>query len=163
MERRVMDPTVRSSGLRKGAAALVIFVAVLRGLFIPENVGEGWAFTLASLEGVFGVALLLRPWRYDETGELRTGEHIARIYYIVGAIGLAVIIALDIAVATVGLPIAGQASESTLTRPVFIVDTILQMIATGLLVALALRPPSEEPVSEFDPAERDVSEPDAHE
>lgn len=130
-----------STNLRYSAAALLILAGFLRALFPPENLGQSWTFGVAVFMALFGAIFLLRPWRYGESGELKDGEDTARIYYMVAAALAALAILLDVITATVGLPIAGKASESTLTSPIFIVQTILEIGAIGVLIALTLRKP----------------------
>lgn len=140
MVRRAMESS-RSTNLRYSAAALLILTGFLRALFPPDNLGQSWTFGLAMFLALFGAILLLRPWRYGEAGELKDGEDTARIYYLVAAATTVLFILFDIITATVGIPVAGKASESTLTSPLFIVETILEVGTIGLLIALSLRKP----------------------
>ncbi|HEU4792274.1 MAG TPA: hypothetical protein VFS96_01320 [Nitrolancea sp.] len=140
MVRRAME-SPGSTNLRYSAAALLILTGFLRALFPPDNLGQSWTFGLAMFLALFGAILLLRPWRYGESGELKDGEDTARIYYLVAAATTVLFILFDIITATVGIPVAGKASESTLTSPLFIVETILEVGTIGLLIALSLRKP----------------------
>ncbi len=140
MVRRAMESS-GSTNLRYSAAALLILTGFLRALFPPDNLGQSWTFGLAMFLALFGAILLLRPWRYGEAGELKDGEDTARIYYLVAAATTVLFILFDIITATVGIPVAGKASESTLTSPLFIVETILEVGTIGLLIALSLRKP----------------------
>lgn len=140
MVRRAME-SPGSTNLRYSAAALLILTGFLRALFPPDNLGQSWTFGLAMFLALFGAILLLRPWRYGEAGELKDGEDTARIYYLVAAATTVLFILFDIITATVGIPVAGKASESTLTSPLFIVETILEVGTIGLLIALSLRKP----------------------
>jgi hypothetical protein len=140
MVRRAMESS-GSTNLRYSAAALLILTGFLRALFPPENVGQSWTFGLSMFLALFGAIFLLRPWRYGTSGELRDGEETARFYYLVAAAMIVVFIVFDIIVATVGLPVAGKASETMLTSPVFIAETIMEVVALGTLIVLSLRKP----------------------
>ena len=140
MVRRAMESS-GSTNLRYSAAALLILTGILRALFPPDNLGQSWTFGLAMFLALFGAILLLRPWRYNGAGELQDGEDTARIYYLIGAAMAALFILLDIISATVGMPYAGKASESMLTSPIFIIETILEIGSIGVLIALSLRKP----------------------
>lgn len=140
MVRRAMESS-GSTNLRYSAAALLILTGLLRALFPPENVGQSWTFGLSMFLALFGAIFLLRPWRYGASGELQDGEETARYYYLIAAVMIVVFIVFDIIVATVGLPVAGKASATMFTSPVFIAETIMEVVALGALIALSLRKP----------------------
>lgn len=140
MVRRAMESS-GSTSLRYSAAALLILTGFLRALFPPEGLGQSWTFGLAMFLALFGAILVLRPWRYGESGELKDGENTARVYYLIAATTTVVFILFDIISATAGLPVAGKASESMFTSPIFIVVTLLEVGAIGVLIALSLRKP----------------------
>lgn len=62
--------------LRSRAGALSVAAGVSHALVAPEHLREWWGYGLffavaAAAQVLYGAALIVAPWRYDETGGLR--------------------------------------------------------------------------------------------
>jgi hypothetical protein len=93
--------TENSTRVLYWAAGLSIASALIHGGVAPEHLSEWWGygvfFIVAGLgQGLYGLLLLLRPWRYDATGNIREGgdSDYGRKYYLLGIIGNVAIVFL---------------------------------------------------------------------
>ncbi len=79
----------------------------------PDHLKEWWAYStffivVAAIQLFYGVALFLRPWRYEEDGSVRhDADRYARPYYVVGMSLSASTIVLYTLTRTTGLPFFG--------------------------------------------------------
>jgi hypothetical protein len=138
-----------SGRVRYLAAGLSIGAALVHGAVTPEHLSEWWGYGLffiiaAMAQGLYGVVLLLQPWRYDEAGNIREGgDRYAQTYYILGVGGNAAIIALYIVTRTVGIPFFGpEAGEVEPITPIGLMSKIIEAALIGCLVGLIRQPPS---------------------
>lgn len=129
--------------LRHWAAGLSIAAALVHGAVTPEHLSEWWGYGLfffvaAIAQGLYGLALLLEPWRWDETGGIREdGDRYSRSVYLLGAAGNAVIIGLYVVTRTVGIPFFGpEAGEVEPVTPISLVSKMIELAVIGCLIAL---------------------------
>jgi len=102
----------RSNGLLKWASALSLSAALVHGINVGEHLREWWGYGLfflfaAAAQSLYGLILLLQPWRYDQSGGLREGGRQARAYYLSGAIANSIFIGLYVVTRTSGIPLVG--------------------------------------------------------
>ncbi len=133
---------MKTTRLLRWAAGLSIAAALIHTSVAPEHLSEWWGygifFLLAGLaQGLFGLLLLLRPWRYDEKGNLRTGPeaHSVRQLYILGIVGNAAIIFLYLVTRTVGIPFLGPEAGSV--EPWTPISLVSKLIEVATIVCLA--------------------------
>jgi uncharacterized membrane protein YozB (DUF420 family) len=120
------------------AAALSMVAGVAHAIAMMQYIREWWGygvfFILAALVQVmYGVALLLKPWQYDETGGIRaSGVGNARAIYLAGLIFTVVLIVLYLITRMAGIPMVGpMAGEVEPFDP-------LSLLAQGIHVVLAV-------------------------
>jgi hypothetical protein len=104
--------------LIKWAAFLSIGALVCHAIDTPDHLTEWWGFsaffvTGAAFQFFYGFGLLLQPWRYDDTGELRENSNrYGRPYYIVGLVLAISIMFVYIITRTSGMPFFGEAAKA---------------------------------------------------
>jgi len=130
------------------AAGLSIGAALVHGVVTPEHLSEWWGYGLffifaAMAQGLYGVVLLLQPWRYDETGGIREGgDRYAQTYYILGVVGNAAIVSLYIVSRTIGIPFFGpEAGKVEPVTPIGLMSKIIEVALIGCLTALIRQTP----------------------
>jgi hypothetical protein len=86
-------------------------VAVFEHAFnIEKHLHEWWGYgaffiLAASIQVYYGIVLFLRPWRFDDSGELcPERERQGRTYYVIGIVFNAAVILFYIVTRTTGLP-----------------------------------------------------------
>ena len=135
--------------LRWWVGGLALAASLVHGGVAPEHGNEWWGygvfFGLAAVgQGLFGIAVLMQPWRYDETGgfDPEHGEQWARRVYLGGAIGTAAIILLYLITRTVGVPFFGPAAGETESFTVLsLISKAIELAMLACLLGL-LRQPS---------------------
>jgi hypothetical protein len=93
-----------SAGLSAGAI-------IAHAIDAPDHLTEWWGFTTffivaASFQLFLGLVLLLQPWKYDQTGDIRQNpEYYGRTFYLLGIILSASIVMVYVISRTSGLPL----------------------------------------------------------
>lgn len=143
---------IEPNRLRYWAAGLSLVAGLVHGAVTPDHLSEWWGyglffFSAALAQGGYGLLLLLRPWRYDETGGLRPDEDPSarqsdRVAYQVGVAGNAAVVALYVVTRTVGIPFFGpEAGEVEPVTPVGLLSKGLELALIGCLMAMLRRSP----------------------
>jgi peptidoglycan/LPS O-acetylase OafA/YrhL len=124
------------------AGSLSVAAGVAHGLVAPEHFREWWGyglfFGLAAIAQVFyGGLLLIAPWRYDDTGGLRTSTaRVDRTVYAAGVIGMAAVIVLYVVSRTTGIPFFGpEAGRVEPITPAGLTTKLFEAAALATLVA----------------------------
>jgi hypothetical protein len=124
-------------------AGLSILAALTHGGVAPEHLSEWWGygvfFALAGIgQGLYGLLLLLRPWRYDAKGDLLPdeGTQQARRFYRLGILGNAAIIFLYLVTRTIGIPFFGP--EAGRIEPITFLSIISKVIELATIACLVL-------------------------
>lgn len=130
-----------STRLCRFAAGLSILASFVHGLNVQEHLVEWWGYGVfflfaASAQLLYGLVLLVGPWRYDETGGLRDGDGYGRPFYLAGVLMNLGLIALYAWTRTVGIPVLGPGAGEV--EPVS-VPGILTKVAEALLVICLVR------------------------
>lgn len=105
--------TTRNRRLLFWAAGFSIFALVAHAIDAPDHLKEWWVYATffiiaAAMQFFYGLALLLQPWRYDDTGGVRSdSDRFGRPYYILGIVLNAFVITLYAVTRTTGLPFLG--------------------------------------------------------
>lgn len=140
------------------AGSLSVAAGVAHGLVAPEHFREWWGYGLffgvAAIAQVFyGAVLLVAPWRYDDTGGLRTSPPgRERAIYAAGAAGTAALIGLYALTRTVGVPLLGpEAGRVEPITPLGVATKLLEAAAVVALLSL-WRSPQRSAVSGDAPA-----------
>lgn len=124
------------------AAGLSIFALVAHAIDAPDHLREWWGYATffvvaASLQFFYGWALLLQPWRYDDTGGVRSdADRTGRPYYFLGIILNALVIAVYIVSRTVGIPFLGPEAAVEPVTPLSLVPIAVDIPLMYCLVAL---------------------------
>ncbi len=122
------------------AAGLSVAAGFVHGIAAPEHLSEWWGngifFILAAMaQALYGILLLLQPWKYDARGDIRSNaDRYARPYYLVGVAGCAAVIILYIITRTVGIPFLGPAAGEV--EPVTAISLVSKALEITLIVCL---------------------------
>lgn len=107
-------PTIPGvNNLLRWAAILSIGALLCHAIDAPDHLTEWWGFsayfvTAGAFQFFYGFALLLKPWRYDDTGGLRDeADRFGRLYYVLGLVLTASIVVLYVITRTTGMPFLG--------------------------------------------------------
>jgi hypothetical protein len=79
----------------------------------PDHLTEWWGYgaffvTIASFQFFYGLALFLRPWRYDDSGAMRaSADRYGRPYFVLGTLLTSSVIIIYIVTRTTGVPFFG--------------------------------------------------------
>jgi len=129
-----------ATGLRTAAAWLSIAAGLVHGANVQEHLREWWGyglfFALAAVVQIgYGIVLLVRPWRWDERGGVRTDLEAVRgadrRFLLIG-VGLNVpLIALWAVTRTVGIPFLGP--EAGEVEPVTAVSMVAKLLEAALI------------------------------
>jgi len=100
--------------------ATILSIAAILGHAIdaPEHLTEWWGFsaylvTAGAFQFFYGFGLLLKPWRYDETGGLREdGDRFGRPYYVLGLALTVSVVVVYVVSRTTGLPFFGPSAAA---------------------------------------------------
>lgn len=126
---------------------------MIHGINVQEHLREWWGYGLfflfaAAAQVVFALILLVRPWRYDETGGLRDGDSHARPFYLAGAIANSFFVLLYALTRTSGIPFfgprAGRVEPVTLLG---VLTNLLEVALVGCLVCIIAGNSSKEPIN----------------
>ena len=92
-------------------AGLSVFSLIAHAIDAPDHLQEWWGYGTAfviigSFQFFLGISLFLRPWRYDDEGNVRGGsnDRFGRPYYILGAALSAASFILYLITRTSGMP-----------------------------------------------------------
>jgi hypothetical protein len=124
------------------AAGLSVAAGLVHGIAAPEHLSEWWGygvfFILAAMaQPLYGILLLLQPWRYDNRGDIRSdADRYARRYCLLGLTGNAAVIILYIITRTVGIPFLGP--EAGEVEPVTAISLMSKTLEIALIVCLWL-------------------------
>lgn len=121
------------------AAGFSIGALVAHAIDAPDHLKEWWGYSTyfvvaGAFQFFYGFGLLLRPWRYDDAGEVRAdGETRGRAYYMLGIVLTASIIVLYIISRTTGLPFFGA---DAVAEPVTVLSLVPAVEGVPLLYCL---------------------------
>lgn len=127
----------RIGRLRQGVAFLSVIAPFLHRFLSSAAQAEQWLFNglifgAVLLQGLFGLALLIAPWRYDARGNVRRDrERRARPYYRFGVASNVLVLVLYLLAQTIGAP-AGE----TLAPARFLLNVQELVLILGFLVLL---------------------------
>lgn len=135
------------------AVGLSLAAGLVHGAITPDHFSEWWGyglfFFLAALaQGGYGLLLLLRPWRYDQTGGSRPPDDPLvrqddRRAYQWGIAGNTAIVALYVVTRTTGIPFFGPgAGEVEAVTPAGVLSKGLEIALIGCLITLLRRTPN---------------------
>jgi hypothetical protein len=123
-------------------AGLSVFSLIAHAIDAPDHLQEWWVYgavfvIIASFQFFLGVSLFLRPWRYDDEGNVRGGanDRFGRPYYILGAAFSAVIVVLYLITRTSGMPFLGPDAAR---EPVTILSLIPPVVNLPLLYCFVI-------------------------
>ncbi|MBI1742268.1 hypothetical protein HYR54_04285 [Candidatus Acetothermia bacterium] len=135
--------TEDSNRLLYWTAGLSIAAALIHAGVAPEHLSEWWGYGIFFLvagicQGIYGLVLLLRPWRYDDTGGLREGNDpsYVRTLYMLGIIGNGAIIILYLITRFVGIPFLGP--DAGKVEPFTPISVLSKLIELATIVCLVL-------------------------
>lgn len=135
-----------SEGMIYWAAGLALLAGVIHGIATTEYWNWWWGYAAfflyaAICQVTYGLVLFLRPWRYDETGGLRTDSFKwERPVLLLGVIGNGAIIVLYIITRTIGIPFFGPGAGTVLPiTPLSAVSKIVELMLVASLIALIRR------------------------
>lgn len=116
-------------------AILSVLALVAHAVDAPDHLTEWWGYgtffvVIASFQFFYGLALFLRPWRYDEDGNLRANaDRYGRPYFVLGTILTGSVIIVYIVTRTTGMPFFGS---DAIVEPV----TVLSLVPPLECIAL---------------------------
>jgi hypothetical protein len=131
--------------LLRWAAILAIGALVGHAVDTPDHLNEWWGYsayfvTAGAFQFFYGFGLLLQPWRYDESGGLRTdADRYGRPYYILGLALTASIILLYIITRTTGMPFFGPQAAAERVTALSLVPIAIDLPLVYCLAALLYR------------------------
>ncbi len=104
-------------------AGLSMFSLVAHAIDAPDHLSEWWGYgtffvIIAAFQFFLGIAMLIRPWRYDDNGNLRGGsqDRFGKPYYNIGIALSAAIVAIYLITRTTGMPfLSSEASREPVT------------------------------------------------
>ena len=121
---------MKSKPLLYWAASLSMFALVTHAIDAKDHLTEWWLYgTLfviaASFQFFYGMALFLRPWRYDETGGIRDNPDIyGRPFYLLGIVLAGFVMVLYVITRTSGLPFFGEQAKALPITPLSLLPSI---------------------------------------
>lgn len=131
-------------------AILSILALVAHAIDAPDHLSEWWGYgtffvVVASFQFFYGLALFLRPWRYDEDGKLReNADRYGRPYFILGTILTASVIIVYIITRTTGMPFFGPDAVAERVTPLSLVPPLecVPLMYCHILLVYRTRMPS---------------------
>lgn len=132
-------PTAQNRRLLFWAAGLCVGALVAHAIDVPDHLKEWWGYaaffvTIGSLQFFFSLILFIQPWRYDETGSLRTDrDRYGRPFFVIGIVMSAASIIVYIISRTSGLPFLGGKIE-----PVTVLSLLPVVVNIPLIYFFAL-------------------------
>ena len=131
------------STLIKLAGLLSITAAFIHSYVIPEHLSEWWGygvfFIVATvLQGLYGIAILLQPWRYEKDGTLReSNTGYEKAFYLLGIVGNIAVMTLYVITRTVGIPLFGpDAGEVERVTIAGLLSKITEALTIACLIQL---------------------------
>jgi peptidoglycan/LPS O-acetylase OafA/YrhL len=133
-------------------AILSILALVAHAIDAPDHLTEWWGYgtffvIIAAFQFFYGLALFLRPWRYDEDGNTRPdADRYGRPYFILGTILTASVIMVYIVTRTTGIPFFGPDAVVEPMTPLSLVPPLecLPLLYCHVLLLSRTRVPSRE-------------------
>ena len=130
------------STLIKLAGLLSITAAFIHSYVIPEHLSEWWGYGVffigtTVLQGLYGIAILLQPWRYEKDGTpLISNASYEKPLYLLGIIGNIAIMILYVITRTLGIPLfgpdAGEVERVTIAG-------LLSKVTEALMIACLIQ------------------------
>jgi hypothetical protein len=111
-------------------AILSIFALVAHAIDAPDHINEWWGYgtffvVVASFQFFYGIVLFLKPWRYDEDGQIRkNADRYGRSYFILGTILTASVIIVYIVTRTTGIPFFGPDAVAERVTPLSLIPPL---------------------------------------
>jgi len=111
-------------------AILSVLALVSHAIDAPDHLSEWWGYgtffvIVASFQFFYGLALFLRPWRFDEDGSLSPdAERHGRPYFILGTVLTASVIVVYILTRTTGIPFLGPDAVAESVTPLSLLPPI---------------------------------------
>ena len=128
------------------AAGLSIFSLIAHAIDAPDHLQEWWGYgaafvVIASFQFFLGISLFLRPWSYDDEGNVRGGNNdlFGRPYYILGITLSAAIVILYLITRTTGMPFLGTDASVEPVTPLSLVPPAVNLPLIYCFAALALK------------------------
>jgi hypothetical protein len=122
-------------------AGLSIFSLVAHAIDAPDHLNEWWGYgtffvIIAAFQFFLGIALLIRPWRYDENGNIRGGrnDRFGKPYYNIGIILSSAIVVVYLITRTSGMPFLGPEASR---EPVTLLSLIPPVVNIPLIIIFA--------------------------
>ena len=106
----IMD---KNKKLLTWTAVLSMLALVAHAIDVPDHLSEWWGYgaffvIIASFQFFYGMALFLKPWRYDENGGLRpNAEQYGRGYFLLGTVLTSAVLIVYVITRTTGMPFLG--------------------------------------------------------
>jgi hypothetical protein len=148
MEERAMQSmqseTRGTESLVYWAGILSLGAGAIHGVATLEHWREWWGYGVffmlaATAQVLYGLLLLMGPWRYDSTGASRAAaasHGYARPLYLAGVAGNASIIVLYLITRTIGVPLFGpQAGE---VEPITTLSLLSKLTESALIMVLVV-------------------------
>jgi hypothetical protein len=111
-------------------AVLSLLALVAHAIDAPDHLTEWWGYgtffvMVAAFQFFYGIALFLRPWRYDEEGSLRpNADRYGKPYFIIGTTLTGLVIVFYIITRTSGLPFLGSDAIAEPVTPLSLVPPL---------------------------------------
>jgi peptidoglycan/LPS O-acetylase OafA/YrhL len=111
-------------------AILSVLALLAHAIDAPDHLTEWWGYgaffvVIAAFQFFYGLALFLRPWRYDDDGNLRPhADSYGRPYFILGTVLTASVIVIYIVTRTSGMPFFGPDAVSEPLTPLSLVPPL---------------------------------------
>jgi hypothetical protein len=131
-------------------AVLSVLALVVHAIDAPDHLSEWWGYgtffvIVACFQFFYGVALFLRPWRFDEEGTLRPdADRHGRPYFILGTVLTASVIVVYVITRTTGMPFFGSAAVAERVTPLSLLPPVecLPLMYCHILLLVRTRLPS---------------------
>ena len=111
-------------------AILSIMALVAHAIDASDHLSEWWGYgaffvTIAAFQFFYGMALFLRPWRYDTEGNVKANaDSYGRPYFILGTILTASVIIVYIVTRVSGMPFLGPDAVAEPVTPLSLVPPL---------------------------------------
>jgi hypothetical protein len=137
-------------------AGLSVFALVTHAIDAPDHLSEWWGYgtffvIVASFQFFYGIALFLRPWRYDDDGKLRdNADRYGRPYFILGTVLTSLVILVYCVTRTTGMPFFGPEAIVEKATPLSLVPPVecLPLLYCHIFLILRSRPDSRVEIAE---------------
>ena len=133
-------------------AVLSVLALVAHAVDAPDHLTEWWGYgtlfvIIAAFQFFYGLALFLRPWRYDEDGNLRpNADRYGRPYFVLGTVLTASVISMYIVARTTGMPFFGPDARVERVTPLSLVTPLecIPLMYCHILLLSRTRIPSQD-------------------